>query len=155
MTERPALSKGEMEVARALWDLKQATVREVFETFPESRGIDFTTVQTYLRRLEQKGYIKARLEGRTRVYSPRIKPRTVIRETVDDLVDRLFAGEAFPLMQHLIEDRGAGCLLTAGFNISNRLLIARTIVDIVQAINGGFGNRGLNEVINVFLKPYD
>ena len=48
---------------------------------------------------------KARLEGRTRVYSPRIKPRTVIRETVDDLVDRLFAGEAFPLMQHLIEDR--------------------------------------------------
>ncbi|QDT30193.1 Penicillinase repressor [Gimesia panareensis] len=105
MTERPALSKGELEVARALWDLKQATVREVFETFPESRGIDFTTVQTYLRRLEQKGYIKARLDGRTRVYSPRVKPRTVIRETVDDLVDRLFAGETFPLMQHLIEDR--------------------------------------------------
>lgn len=105
MTERPALSKGEMEVARALWDLKQATVREVFESFPESRGIDFTTVQTYLRRLEQKGYIKARLDGRTRVYAPRVKPRTVIRETVDDLVDRLFAGETFPLMQHLIEDR--------------------------------------------------
>ncbi|QDU53277.1 BlaI/MecI/CopY family transcriptional regulator [Gimesia panareensis] len=105
MTERPALSKGELEVARALWDLKQATVREVFETFPESRGIDFTTVQTYLRRLEQKGYIKARLDGRTRVYSPRVKPRTVIRETVDDLVERLFAGETFPLMQHLIEDR--------------------------------------------------
>jgi len=105
MTERPALSKGEMEVARALWDLKQATVREVFESFPDSRGIDFTTVQTYLRRLEKKGYIKVRLEGRTRVYSPRVKPRTVIRETVDDLVDRLFAGETFPLMQHLIEDR--------------------------------------------------
>jgi len=34
-----------------------------------------------------------------------VKPRTVIRETVDDLVDRLFAGETFPLMQHLIEDR--------------------------------------------------
>ncbi|QDT95044.1 BlaI/MecI/CopY family transcriptional regulator [Gimesia aquarii] len=105
MTERPALSKGEIEVARALWELKHGTVREVFESFPESRGIDFTTVQTYLRRLEQKGYVNVKLEGRTRVYSPRVKPRTVIRETVDDLVDRLFAGETFPLMQHLIEDR--------------------------------------------------
>ncbi|HAH43786.1 MAG TPA: transcriptional regulator, partial [Planctomycetaceae bacterium] len=85
--------------------LKHATVREVFDSFPASRGIDFTTVQTYLRRLEKKGYVNVKLEGRTRVYSPRIKPRTVIRETVDDLVDRLFAGETFPLMQHLIEDR--------------------------------------------------
>lgn len=105
MTERPALSKGEIEIARALWELKYGTVREVFESFPDSRGIDFTTVQTYLRRLEKKGYVNVKLEGRTRVYSPRVKPRTVIRETVDDLVDRLFAGETFPLMQHLIEDR--------------------------------------------------
>ncbi|HBL42000.1 MAG TPA: transcriptional regulator [Planctomycetaceae bacterium] len=105
MTDRPALSRGEIEIARALWGLKHATVREVFDSFPASRGIDFTTVQTYLRRLEKKGYVNVKLEGRTRVYSPRIKPRTVIRETVDDLVDRLFAGETFPLMQHLIEDR--------------------------------------------------
>ncbi|MCG8648830.1 MAG: BlaI/MecI/CopY family transcriptional regulator, partial [Pirellulales bacterium] len=35
----------------------------------------------------------------------RIKPRTVIRETIDDLVDRLFGGETFPLMKHLIEQR--------------------------------------------------
>lgn len=105
MTERPALSKGEMETARVLWDLKHATVREVFESFPKSRGIDFTTVQTYLRRLEKKGYVNVKLDGRTRIYSPRVKPRTVIRETVDDLVDRLFAGETLPLMQHLIEDR--------------------------------------------------
>ena len=105
MTERPALSKGEIEVARVLWDLKHATVREVYDSFPKSRSIDFTTVQTYLRRLEKKGYVNAKLDGRTRVYTPRVKPRTVIRETVDDLVDRLFAGETFPLMQHLIEDR--------------------------------------------------
>ncbi len=106
MSERPALSKGEMEVARVLWDLKSATVRQVYEAFPADRRMDFTTVQTYLRRLEAKGYVKAALDGRTRVYSPRVKPQTVIRETLDDLVDRLFGGEALPLMRHLIEDRG-------------------------------------------------
>jgi predicted transcriptional regulator len=37
---------------------------------------------------------------------PKVKSRTVIRETLDDLVDRLFGGETLPLMRHLIEDRG-------------------------------------------------
>jgi predicted transcriptional regulator len=105
MTERPALSKGEMEVARLLWDLKEASVREVHEAVPEDRQIEFTVVQTYLRRLESKGYVTSRLEGRTKIYRPKIKPKTVIRETVDDLVDRLFGGEKLPLMQHLIEDQ--------------------------------------------------
>ena len=105
MTEqRPALSKSELEVARVLWELKKASVREVYEAFPDGREIDFTTVQTYLRRLETKGYVRATLNGRTRVYSPRVKPRTVIRETIGDLVDRLFGGEKLPLMRHLIED---------------------------------------------------
>lgn len=106
MTDRPALSKGELEVARVLWELKQATVREVHEAFVPPHTMEFATVQTYLRRLEKKGYLKARLAGRTRVYAPKVRPRTVIRETIDDLVDRLFGGEAMPLMEHLIEDRG-------------------------------------------------
>lgn len=106
MSGRAALSKGEMEVARILSDLKRATVREVHDSFPAERAIDFTTVQTYLRRLEAKGYAKAELDGRTRVYTPRVKLRTVIRETLDDLIDRLFGGEALPLVRHLIEERG-------------------------------------------------
>ena len=48
--------------------------------------------------------MKANLDGRTRVYAPRVRPATVIRETVGDLVDRLFGGETLPLMRHLIED---------------------------------------------------
>jgi BlaI family transcriptional regulator, penicillinase repressor len=106
MTDRPGLSKGEMEVARVLWGLGEGTVRQVHEAFPPERTIDFATVQTYLRRLEAKGYVQTRLEGRILVYAPRVKPRTVIRQTVDDLVDRLFGGETLPLVRHLIEERG-------------------------------------------------
>ena len=106
MARRPPLSKGEMEVARVLWQLGQATVRQVHDAFPADREIDFTTVQTYLRRLETKGYVKGKLEGRTLVYAPRVEPRKVIGQAVDELVDRLFGGEALPLMQHLIEEGG-------------------------------------------------
>ena len=104
MKERPALSRGELEVARVLWELKQATVREVYDALPRGH-MEFATVQTYLRRLEKKGYLRTRLDGRTRVYSAKVKPRTVIRETVNDIVDRLFGGDTLPLVEHLIEDR--------------------------------------------------
>ncbi len=106
MAKRPALSKGEMEVARVLWELGQATVRQVHEAFPTDRPKDFATVQTYLRRLHAKGYAHTRLEGRNRVYWPKIKPGAVIRQTVDELIERLFAGETLPLVRHLIEERG-------------------------------------------------
>lgn len=105
MTHRPALSKGEMEVARAVWQLGQATVRQTHEAISAARGMDFATVQTYLRRLETKGYVSSSLAGHTRVYAPKVTASTVIRETVEDLVDRLFGGESLPLVQHLIEDR--------------------------------------------------
>jgi predicted transcriptional regulator len=106
MARRVALSKGEMEVARVLWELGEATVREVLEALSDAHTTEFATVQTFLRRLEAKGYVTGRLEGRTRVFTPKVKPRTVIRETLDDLVDRLFGGETMPLMRHLIEERG-------------------------------------------------
>ncbi len=102
---RPGLSKAELEVARIVWELKSAGVRQVHDALPEGRKVDFTTVQTFLKRLEEKGYLKVRLQNRTRIYSPRVKPRTVIRETVDDLVERLFAGEAMPLVRHLVEEK--------------------------------------------------
>lgn len=106
MVDRPALSKGEMEIARILWEVGPASVRKVFDALPASRPMDFATVQTYLRRLETKGHANSVLEGRNRIYSARTKPRTVIRETVDDLVQRLFGGETMPLVRHLIEERG-------------------------------------------------
>lgn len=103
---RPSLSKSELEVARILWSLGGGTVRHVFEALPRDRRIDFKTVQTYLRRLETKGYLKARLDGKNLIYSPRVEPSRVIEETVDDLVARVFDGERLSLFQHLIQDRG-------------------------------------------------
>ena len=67
--------------------------------------MDLTTVQTYLRRLEAKGYASSVLQGRARVYTAKTKAKTVIRSTVDELVTRLFGGETMPLVRHLIEER--------------------------------------------------
>ncbi|MCA9082200.1 MAG: BlaI/MecI/CopY family transcriptional regulator [Planctomycetaceae bacterium] len=106
MSKRRALSKAEMEVARIVWDRQQATVREVLEALPEDRQIDYKTVQTFLRRLEAKGYLTSKRAGRSLVYSASVRPNQVIRETVKDFVGRLFDGEPLPLVEHLIREQG-------------------------------------------------
>jgi BlaI family transcriptional regulator, penicillinase repressor len=105
MPKRP-LSKSELEISQIVWSLGNARVRDVVAALPAERGLDFFTVQTYLRRLKAKGYLKTRREGRADVYSPAVKPTSVIREITADFVNRAFGGEALPLMQHLIQDRG-------------------------------------------------
>ena len=105
MESKPPLSKGELQIARVLWQRGESTVREVHQALPDSKAMEFATVQTYLRRLEQKGYATAKLVGRTRHYRVRVRPKTVIRQTVGDLVDQLFDGEVMPLVRHLVEDR--------------------------------------------------
>lgn len=106
MRRRPAMSKAESEIARIVWELGSATVRQVVETIGRQRHVEFKTVQTYLRRLESKGYLRSRMDKGSKVYRPRVRSRQVIGEVVDDLMDRLFGGEAMPLLQYLIEERG-------------------------------------------------
>lgn len=106
MGKRPALAKSELEVAQIVWKLGKATVREVFEAMPKDRGLDFKTVQTYLRRLKAKGYVVTNREGRNNVYAPRVSRSEVVRRLVDDFVNGIFDGQPFPLVQQLVEQRG-------------------------------------------------
>lgn len=100
------LARSELEIARVVWELGEATVRQVADALPEERGIDFWTVQTYLRRLKDKGYLKTRKQGRSNVYLPAVEPDAVVSEVTDDFINQLFDGEAMPLFQHLIDARG-------------------------------------------------
>ena len=105
MPKRPPLAKSELELARIVWRLGEATVRQVLEELPRERGLDFATVQTYLRRLEAKGYLRVSQRGRTNVYSSRVEPDRVVGEVVRDFLDRVFDGQPLPLVQQLISDR--------------------------------------------------
>jgi BlaI family transcriptional regulator, penicillinase repressor len=106
MAKLPDLSKSEMEVARVIWELGDASLGEIFAAFSRKHDSDYSTVQTYVRRLEAKGYVSSRREGRGKRYRPKVARSRVIRQTLADLTNRLFGGEAMPLVRHLIEERG-------------------------------------------------
>ena len=61
-------------------------------------------MQTLLRRLEAKKYIRHVTKGKAHVFIPVASRKEVIARTVGDFVDRLFGGDPLPLMLHLAED---------------------------------------------------
>ena len=99
--KRPAMSPAETEVLRLVWEAKKATVQQVYDALPAERKVTYVTVATLLRRLEEKGYLKHRAQGKAFIYMPAIKKEEVINRTIGDLVQRLFGGNPVPLMQHL------------------------------------------------------
>ncbi len=105
MTQKklPAVSPSETEILRLVWQLDKATVQDVCNKLPAKRKIAYATVQTLLRRLEKKGYIKHRIRGKAHVFFAAVKSENVIKRSVNDFLDRLFGGDPIPLMQYLAE----------------------------------------------------
>ncbi len=105
MTQKklPALSPSETEILRLVWQLDKATVQDVCNKLPAKRKIAYATVQTLLRRLEKKGYVKHRIRGKAHVFFAAVKSEHVIKRSVGDFLDRLFGGDPIPLMQYLAE----------------------------------------------------
>jgi predicted transcriptional regulator len=99
----PAVSPSETEILRLVWQLDQATVQDVCNKLPAKRKIAYATVQTLLRRLEKKGYLKHRIRGKAHVFFAAVKSENVIKRSVNDFLDRLFGGDPVPLMQYLAE----------------------------------------------------
>jgi len=95
------LSPSETEVLRLVWELENATVQDVFNRLPESRDIAYATVQTLLRRLEKKGYVEHETKGKAHVFYPVARQEDVIGSAVGSFVDKLFGGDAVPLVQYL------------------------------------------------------
>ena len=99
----PALSPSETEILRLVWQLNKATVQDVCDKLPAKRKIAYATVQTLLRRLEKKGYLKHHTRGKAHVFFAAVKSENVIKRSVNDFLDRLFGGDPIPLMQYLAE----------------------------------------------------
>jgi BlaI family transcriptional regulator, penicillinase repressor len=96
------LTRLEHELMDVLWRLGRASVREIHEAIPETRRGAYTTVQTILARLEEKGAVRrVRKIGNAIIFEPAVSRGAARRRLVDDFLERI--GGARPLMAHLVE----------------------------------------------------
>jgi BlaI family penicillinase repressor len=96
------LTELQLAILHVLWDRGEATSREVREALMPSRSLALTTVATLLSRLEKKGVLDHRRQGRAHVFRPTVSQVDVRRNMVRELADNLFGGKASQLMGHLL-----------------------------------------------------
>jgi BlaI family penicillinase repressor len=101
----PTLTAQELEIMKVVWEFGAATVRDVYETLLTRRRIAYTTVMTMMKIMEEKKYLKRRLDGRAYVYEGTRPKKQMIREMVSEFINRVFNGSAEPLLAHLVEER--------------------------------------------------
>ena len=101
-----SLSDLQLSLMRVLWARGEASTAEVAEALRGQRGLAHTTVATLLTRLERRGLLGSRREGRALLYTPRVTEAEVQRSMVGSLLDSLFAGRASALVSHLLDARG-------------------------------------------------
>ena len=103
-----SLSRLELEIMQPLWQLRQATVREIRDALPERRRPEYTTVQTIIYRLEAKGAVeRVKKVGNAHVFAPMVSRKSTVAVLVEDLLQRL-GGTAEPVMAHLVESGRIG-----------------------------------------------
>jgi predicted transcriptional regulator len=102
MPERHDLTELQLAILRLLWQRGEATVAELWEALYDERRLAQTTIATLVARLQRRGIVKRRSRDRQFVYRATITESDVQHSMVSELTERLFAGDAAALVNHLI-----------------------------------------------------
>ena len=106
MTPREAdIGVAELEVLQTLWEHGPATVREVMNNLHDhGRQLAYTTVLTFLTRLEQKGCVTSDKSDLAYVYRPKVSRDKVSRSRLEAVLDSFYDGSPGPLVRQLIRE---------------------------------------------------
>jgi BlaI family transcriptional regulator, penicillinase repressor len=93
----------ELELLSALWKLGAGSIREIQESLPPDTRPEYTTVQTIIYRLEEKGAVRrAKKIGNAHIFEPLVTKQSAFATLIDDFIGTL-GGSAEPLVAHLVE----------------------------------------------------
>jgi BlaI family penicillinase repressor len=107
MAGTDTLTDLQLEVMRVLWAAGEATAAEVRAALAPERDLAPTTVATLLARLERRGVVAHRAEGRQHVFRAAVTEPDVRRASVQGVVRRFFGGDPAALARYLAEDGAA------------------------------------------------
>lgn len=97
------LSRFELQIMDVIWDRGELSIREVHESLPGKGRPAYTTVQTIVNRLEEKGAVeRTRKIGNAHMYRPLVSRKSMHARLLDDVIE-MFGGTVAPLMAQLVD----------------------------------------------------
>jgi predicted transcriptional regulator len=105
MTKRPhspRLTPPQVEILRVLWQRSEATVVQIHQALHTGRPLAATTIATLLSRLEKRGLVAYRTEGRQYVYRAVLQERDAQQHALVEVTQDLFAGDVPTMVSQLL-----------------------------------------------------
>jgi len=118
----------ELEILDVLWELKKATVREVFDELSKRKVTTYTTVLKFMQIMQAKGLVVRDEQEKAHIYRPKNSQRQTRTKLVGTLLDKAFRGSALSLVQHVLESKPA---------TSEELNAIRRMIDEAEAREEG------------------
>ncbi len=119
--ELPELTPAQGELMEIIWERGEVSASDVRRVLSRTRAVARNTVRTLLERMEEKGWITHRRDGRTFLYSAAQPRQTTIGRKVQEVVETVCGGSAEALVTALLDYRG----LSSGELDRIRQLLAR------------------------------
>lgn len=85
------LTRGEEEVMQVLWNLGNGFVHDIIEGMKEPKP-KYTTVATFIKILENKGFVTHTIEGKSYRYFPLVKKEEYARNVMSSMLNSYFNG---------------------------------------------------------------
>jgi predicted transcriptional regulator len=106
MSKQPLDQLGKLQraVVEAIWDLGEATVRQVWERICPKKDLSYTTILAAMQRLERSGWLRHRVEGKSNVYIPTRTRKQAGVSSINKLAQRVYDGNALLMFRHLVEE---------------------------------------------------
>jgi BlaI family penicillinase repressor len=104
MNQIPRISESEWEVLCVLWKKPPLTAAQVFEKLA-NKDWKFSTVRTFLTRLEKKGVVESVENRDAKTYFPRLSREECVRAASQSFLDRVFEGATASLLVHFAKSK--------------------------------------------------
>jgi BlaI family transcriptional regulator, penicillinase repressor len=105
-SDLPDLSPAQREIMEIVWERGEVTATEVRRVLSRTRDVARNTVRTLLERMEEKGWLKHRAEGRTFLYTAARPRHDTIGQKVREVVETVCGGSPETLVAALLDYRG-------------------------------------------------
>ncbi len=97
------MGKVQFRIMQVLWERGEATAREISDAVMATESVSHSTIQSLLRKLEQKGAVTHKEQGRVFTFAPAAERSDVTISSTREFLDRFFEGSASRLVSHILE----------------------------------------------------
>ena len=104
MKKSDTLTKAEMQVMNALWEMPEGgCIHDIIAHYPDPKPA-YTTVSTFMKILLNKGFVEFRkLSGKTHTYYPLISKENYTNQVMKDVKESFFGGSGSSLVKFFVE----------------------------------------------------